>query len=280
MHTLPHATLRRYTLARPTAGHLNGCARASGSQQQAPCFSCGSDENRRHRRGSTFFISSCVIDHPSALMLASEGARIDELRARTLSRGAVLSTDELRDRLALHGDDVRKAADAIVAQKAKQAPSTPPGSRTPAKPALIVPEFDLTVEAPAPDPRPAAPVVRVGIGVAVVRPSDGKLLVGERLGSHGADKVAFPGGHLEMTESWDECARREVWEETGLQVEAPCTHVATTNDVMAADGKTLAPHVLIFKLARDELLSPRDPTNAAAGVRVKTIECAPLPRPG
>ena len=41
--------------------------------------------------------------------------------------------------------------------------------------------------------------------------------------------------------------------------------------VLAADGKT---EHLAYKLARAELLSPQDPTNASPNVRAKTIECA------
>jgi 8-oxo-dGTP diphosphatase len=58
----------------------------------------------------------------------------------------------------------------------------------------------------------AAP--RVGVGVIVLR--DGKLLLGLRRGAHGAGTWALPGGHLEFGESVEECARREVLEETGL----------------------------------------------------------------
>lgn len=78
--------------------------------------------------------------------------------------------------------------------------------------------------------------VRVGVGV-VLRLPDGRVAVGERLGSHGANRLAFPGGHLEMFESWESCARREVAEETGLELTGPLRHVATTNDPMHRDGK-------------------------------------------
>lgn len=45
---------------------------------------------------------------------------------------------------------------------------------------------------------------------------EGRVLLGERLGSHGANTWAPPGGHLEPNESIHDCARRELLEETGL----------------------------------------------------------------
>lgn len=58
--------------------------------------------------------------------------------------------------------------------------------------------------------------LRVGVGVIVRR--KGKVLVGLRRGSHGAGSWALPGGHLEAGETPEECARREVLEETGLTI--------------------------------------------------------------
>ena len=58
---------------------------------------------------------------------------------------------------------------------------------------------------------------RVGVGVYVVK--DGMLLLGKRKGSHGAGEYETPGGHLEWMESFEECARREVHEELGEDVE-------------------------------------------------------------
>ncbi len=52
------------------------------------------------------------------------------------------------------------------------------------------------------------------VGVMVWK--DGKVLIGKRRGSHGEGEWAFPGGHLEFDESFEECAKREVLEETGI----------------------------------------------------------------
>lgn len=55
---------------------------------------------------------------------------------------------------------------------------------------------------------------RIGVGVAVVK--DGMVLLGKRKGAHGAETWSFAGGHLEFGESVEECACRELLEETGL----------------------------------------------------------------
>ena len=64
---------------------------------------------------------------------------------------------------------------------------------------------------------------------------DGRLLLGERLGSHGAGTWAPPGGHLEYGENPDACARRELIEETGLTADAMLP-AAYTSDVFEAEG--------------------------------------------
>jgi len=61
---------------------------------------------------------------------------------------------------------------------------------------------------------PSTPRVGVGVGVLVVR--DGRVLLGKRKGSHGAGTWSAPGGRLEFGESIEDCARRELAEETGL----------------------------------------------------------------
>ena len=60
-------------------------------------------------------------------------------------------------------------------------------------------------------------IVQVGIGVMIIK--DGKVLLGKRKGKHGAGEYAWPGGHFEYMESFEQCARREVMEETGMEID-------------------------------------------------------------
>ena len=59
-------------------------------------------------------------------------------------------------------------------------------------------------------------VPRVGVGVVFLR--DNRVFLAKRHGSHGEATWASAGGHLELGESLEECARREALEELGLVV--------------------------------------------------------------
>ena len=75
---------------------------------------------------------------------------------------------------------------------------------------------------------------RVGVGVFVFK--EGKFLMGQRRGAHGAGSWSVPGGHLEFNESPEETAIREVREETGLEI-GNVSFAAVTNDVFTDEGK-------------------------------------------
>ncbi len=57
---------------------------------------------------------------------------------------------------------------------------------------------------------------QVGVGVVFLR--DDRVFLAKRHGSHGEDTWASAGGHLEMGETLEECARRQAMEELGVTV--------------------------------------------------------------
>jgi len=63
---------------------------------------------------------------------------------------------------------------------------------------------------------------RARVGVAVIVRKGSAVLVGQRKDekskSRGHGTWALPGGHLEYKESVEDCAKREVLEETGLEI--------------------------------------------------------------
>jgi 8-oxo-dGTP diphosphatase len=83
------------------------------------------------------------------------------------------------------------------------------------------------------------------VGVAVIVIKNGKVLLGKRKGSHGSGSWAFPGGHLEMNESIEACAGREVFEEAGISI-SNIRYAAFTNDIFKDEKKH---YVTLFVLA-------------------------------
>ena len=71
------------------------------------------------------------------------------------------------------------------------------------------------------------PQPRIGIGV-IIENQNGEILVGKRKGSH-APYFSIPGGSLEIGETFESGAIREVLEETGLQISNPRVINVTNN---------------------------------------------------
>ncbi len=71
---------------------------------------------------------------------------------------------------------------------------------------------------------------RPAVGVGVIVRKGTQVLMGKRSGAHGENTWSFPGGHLEYGESIEECAARELREETGVHARK-MNVVAVTNDV-------------------------------------------------
>lgn len=75
---------------------------------------------------------------------------------------------------------------------------------------------------------------KVGVGVLII--NDSKMLLGKRKNSHGQGTWAPPGGHLEFGETLEECAKRELLEETGLIAES-VKKLWFTNDIHLQEDK-------------------------------------------
>ena len=73
---------------------------------------------------------------------------------------------------------------------------------------------------------------RVGLGVFIFK--DGKFLMIERQGSHGAGSWSVPGGWMEPGESFEETAKREIKEEVGIKIRN-LRFGAITNNIFPED---------------------------------------------
>jgi len=95
------------------------------------------------------------------------------------------------------------------------------------------------------------------VGVAVIINKENKVLLGKRKSALGTGQWAFPGGHLEFNESIEDCARREVREETGLEIKN-IRFGPFTNDIFPEAQKHYITLYVIADYAQGTL-EPKEP---------------------
>ena len=78
-------------------------------------------------------------------------------------------------------------------------------------------------------------------------------MLGKRINSHGDSTWQFPGGHLEFGEAIEDCVRRELLEETGLEA-GNISYGPFTNDIFEKENKH---YVTLFALVEVEKGEPK-----------------------
>ena len=96
---------------------------------------------------------------------------------------------------------------------------------------------------------------KVGVGVYIEK--EGKILLGKRKNAHGEGNWCPPGGHLEFGEEVEECAKREVLEEAGIEI-SDLKIKTITNDVYKEENKHyITIHVFAnYKSGEIKILEP------------------------
>ena len=98
-----------------------------------------------------------------------------------------------------------------------------------------------------PDEHPA-----VGLGIILVN-KDGDILVGKRTSEH-SPGYSIPGGKLELGETFEQGAIREVREETNLDISEPIVIAVTNNlETFKKEGKHFISVILLATTYSGEL---------------------------
>jgi 8-oxo-dGTP diphosphatase len=101
-----------------------------------------------------------------------------------------------------------------------------------------------------------AQLPRVGVGVLIFR--NNKILLSKRLKEYGYGQLALPGGHVEWQETLIDCAKREVLEETGLQLKRVVNTQMYTEEI--SEGKHYVTFYLIAKCPKNQDPQQTEPT--------------------
>jgi len=102
---------------------------------------------------------------------------------------------------------------------------------------------------------------KVGIGVLIFNGKN--ILLGKRMASHGSNSWSPPGGHLEFGESFEDCAIREVKEETGLTITTP-EFLAITNDIFETEDKHYVTIFLCAHFPEEQTIQNLEPEKTAS----------------
>ncbi len=90
------------------------------------------------------------------------------------------------------------------------------------------------------------PGVGVGVGVIILN-GKGEILIKKRKGSH-AEKYSIPGGRVDIGETFEEAAVREIKEEAGIEIQNPEVIAVTNNlETYREDGVHFVSIILVAR---------------------------------
>ncbi|MEJ2237300.1 MAG: NUDIX domain-containing protein [Gemmatimonadales bacterium] len=115
---------------------------------------------------------------------------------------------------------------------------------------------------------------RPGVGVGVIVTKGDRVLLLRRRNTHGSGTWSTPGGHLDFGESPEDCAVREVKEETAVEI-AGVEFKGVTNDFFDVEGK----HYLTLWFQAEHLSGEIAVTAPEEMSEVGWFEWGRLPRP-
>ena len=100
------------------------------------------------------------------------------------------------------------------------------------------------------------------VAVRILIFKNNQLLLGERINTHKqgdwGPTWGPPGGHLELGESFENCAIREAREEIGIDITNPKFH-AVTNDFYAPENKHYVTIFMRCELSEDMTIKNMEP---------------------
>jgi len=109
----------------------------------------------------------------------------------------------------------------------------------------------------------------LAVSLAVIR--EGKLLVARRRNAPGAGVYSFPGGVVELGETLEEAALRELLEETGVTAEL--IGLAGTRDIINRDAEgKIERHFVLMCFAARWVAGEGEPSDEADDPRFVTLE--------
>ena len=125
---------------------------------------------------------------------------------------------------------------------------------------------------------PDAP--RVGVGVVVLRRRESwEVLLVRRAKAPARGMWSLPGGGVEVGETIAEAARREVWEETGLEVQPSRPFTAVDAIHRDAAGRVAFHYVIVEVVARVPPEAEATPRSDVDAVRWAPVEALAEVRP-